>query len=395
MNDYFMKKIPISLLLILSSRLFGQSEEQQQILEKTIEKYQSHRSVSYDITYEMKYFDDEKPNTVTSHVDMLKSETDSVFKGFFVYDKKDSFSNEIKYYKPTDLFVIDLNKEVVIKFDAAKKQTAPITGKMDGSVLKIYFLEIDKLQRKLKNPLNKWSCSDTAGYLKVNINYPDDEDYYGREEAIYIDRKTKTITQITYLARYKDQVQRSQSLISNLTFDHLNEVSLEKRTEHYLQTFKVQNYQPLTKEDYKLLENGTVAPKINGTIFPNYDDTIELSVGKVMILDFWFTTCMPCIKAIPDLNRLKQKYKDKIEIIGINPFENQLRHQAKIEQFLQRTPMDYPILLVNEVPEEYNIQGFPTLYVIDQHGKVRFSSMGLLENTYEELGKVLEQITNN
>lgn len=390
-----MKKISFLLLLLFSFHLFGQSEEQQQIIEKTIGKYQSHRSVSYDITYKIKYFDDEKSNTVTSHVDMLRSETDSVFKGFFVYDKKDSFSNEIKYYKPTDLFVIDLNKEVVIQFDAAKKEIAPVTGKMDGNVLKIYFLEIEKLQRKLKNPLNKWTCSDTGSYLKVKINYPDDEDYVDREEAIYIDKKTQTIIKTTYLARYKDQVQRSQSLISNLTFDQLNEASLEKRVEHYLKTFKRQNYQPLTKEDYKLLENGKLAPTLNGTVFPNYDDTIKLSVGKVMILDFWFTTCMPCIKAIPDLNRLKQKYQDKIEVIGINPFENQLRHQAKIEQFLQRTPMDYPILLVNEVPEEYNIQGFPTLYIIDQDGKVRFSSMGLLENTYEELDKVLEQITNN
>ncbi|MNV00583.1 Thiol-disulfide oxidoreductase ResA [compost metagenome] len=393
-NCSSMKKILFSFLLFLSFHLFGQSEEQQQILQKTIEKYQLHRSVSYDVVYEIKYFDDEKTNIVTSHVDILKSETDTIFKGFFMYNRKDSFLNVIKYYKPNDLFVIDLNKEVVTKFDASKEQTAPVTGNMDGSVLKIYFLEMERLQRKLKNPDNKWSYSDSGNSLKVKINYPDDEDYNGREESIYIDKETQTIIRITYQARYKDQIQKNQWLISNLTFDQVNEASFDKRAGNYLKTFKTENYQPLTKEDYKLLENGTAIPKIKGTIFPNYDETIELNTNKVMILDFWYTSCMPCIKTIPHLNKLKQKYKDKIEIVGINPIENQLKQKDKIEQFLKQIPMDYPILLVNEIPAEYNIRVYPTLYIIDQNGKVRFSSMGFSENTYEELDRILEQITD-
>ncbi len=389
-----MKQISLLLLLFFSFHLFGQSEEQQQILEKTIEKYQSHESVSYDVVYEIKYFDDEKPMTVTSHVDILKSETDTIFKGFFIYDRKDSFVNVIKYYKPNDLFVIDLSEEVVTKFNASKEQTFPVEGNMDGSVLNIYFLEMDKLQRKLKNPENKWSYSDTGNCLKVKISYPDDEDYYDREESIYIDKKTQTIIKITYQARYKDQIQENQWLINNLTFDQLNEASFDKRAGNYLKTFKTENYQPLTKEDYKLLENGTVIPKIKGTIFPNYNETIELNSNKVMILDFWYTSCMPCIKTIPHLNKLKQKYKDKIEIVGINPIENQLKQKDKIEKFLQQVPMDYPILLVNEIPTEYNIRVYPTLYIIDQNGKVRFSSMGFSENIYEELDRILKQITN-
>ena len=39
--------------------------------------------------------------------------------------------------------------------------------------------------------------------------------------------------------------------------------------------------------------------------------------GKVMLLDFWYLSCYPCLKAIPDLIKLQKEFKDDLVIIGM------------------------------------------------------------------------------
>lgn len=389
-----MRKILNVTFLIFCFQLFGQSPENNQLINDVIKKYKSHTSISYDIAYKIKYFDGEIPLYINSKVDILKSKTDSIFKGTFAYNRQDSLNNLIKYYKPEKLYIIDLNKQLVTTFNAAENQTFPVTGSMDGSVLETYFLNIERFQQKLNNTENKTNYLDTSDFLKITISYPDDEDFHDCEESIYISKTNKTITKRTYQAKYKDQIQKNHWLISNIVFDRLKTTDFENRVGKYLKKFKTEEYKPLTEADYKLLENGTIAPKLTGKLFPEYDKLVEVNNNKTMILDFWYTSCMPCIKTIPHLNKLKEKYNGKIDIIGINPVENQEKHKAKITDFLKQTPMDYPILIVEEIPEAYNIRAYPTLYVLDKNGKVRFSQIGLSDTIYEVLDVILNELIN-
>ena len=302
-----MKKIVFFSFLILCFDVSGQTKVQKQLLEKTMEKYRAHQSVSYDVQYGIRYFDAGKSFVVTSHVDLLKLEADSVFHGMFMYSRKDSLVNVIKYYKPDTLLVIDLQKQLITQFDVSKGHTFPVTGNLDGGVLETYFLETDKLRQKLTDPENKVSYSDTAGYLKVSIRYPDDEECTGREEAVYIDKKTKTIRKITYNTGYRDQIQGNQWQLSNILFDKVREAELDSVVRNYSDTFKTEIYRPLTEADFKLLENGANAPEIKGKLFPDYDQMVRLKNDKMRILEFWDISCIPCIQTIPDLNRLKQK----------------------------------------------------------------------------------------
>ena len=52
----------------------------------------------------------------------------------------------------------------------------------------------------------------------------------------------------------------------------------------------------------------------------NGEYTLETSLaeGKVVVLNFWGTTCDPCIKELPHFNALKEKYGDEVEIIAIH-----------------------------------------------------------------------------
>ena len=389
-----MKKILLFLFILFNFQLFSQSNENEQLINETIIKYKSYNSVSYDVEYMIKFFDSDEPNFVNSNVWIIKDPLDTIFKSKFVYSRRDSTVNIFKYYNSSYLNVISLNEEKIVRFDASKGHTSPVTGNIDGDVLNIYFSDIDRLQKKLKNVENKKLYLDTANFLKITIKYPDDEDFHDREESVYIDKTNQTIQRITYQARYKDQIQKNSWVLSNIVFNQIKFSDFENRIGKYLKTFKSEDYKPLTEADYKLLDNGATAPTIIGKIFPNYDKTLELTVDKVVILDFWYTSCFPCIKTIPHLNKLKEKFKDKIEIIGVNPIENTEKHKEKIENFIKRTPMNYPIFLVESIPSAYNIRAYPILYILDKNRKVRYSKIGFSDNIYEELDKILNELIN-
>src|SRR5690554_6097157 len=57
----------------------------------------------------------------------------------------------------------------------------------------------------------------------------------------------------------------------------------------------------------------------------NNDKTVKISglKDKVVLLDFWYRGCYPCLKAIPDLIKLQEEFKDDLVIIGINDIDDQ------------------------------------------------------------------------
>lgn len=90
--------------------------------------------------------------------------------------------------------------------------------------------------------------------------------------------------------------------------------------------------------------------------------------GKVVVLNFWFTTCAGCIAEIPDLNKLKKQYTGKkVIFLAIG------RDDAKkIKGFVSSHEFNYQ-LLTNGVKTatDYKVLAFPTSMVIDQTGIVR------------------------
>jgi len=111
--------------------------------------------------------------------------------------------------------------------------------------------------------------------------------------------------------------------------------------------------------------------------------------GKVVVLNFWFTTCVPCISEMPELNSIKEKYKDReIVFLGLG------RDAAgMIKDFLKKHPFDYILFpgAVNTV-ESYNISIYPTSIVIDRTGTIRYvqvTGADVRESLTREIDSVL------
>ena len=93
--------------------------------------------------------------------------------------------------------------------------------------------------------------------------------------------------------------------------------------------------------------------------------------GKYVVLDFWGSWCIWCIRGIPHMKEAYRKYKDKMEILGIDCQDTEEKWKAAVEEhqlpWLQvRCPEDYLQML----GQQYRIQGFPTKVIIDPEGRL-------------------------
>ena len=111
--------------------------------------------------------------------------------------------------------------------------------------------------------------------------------------------------------------------------------------------------------------------------------------GKVVLLDFWATWCPPCSAAIPHMQALHKKYKDKgLVLIGIN---HETDH-AKVKEFA-RDRISYVVLLDADEPfKEYGIRGIPTLFYIDREGEVRYRDVGFSDGKEEVIERKVKEL---
>ena len=115
--------------------------------------------------------------------------------------------------------------------------------------------------------------------------------------------------------------------------------------------------------------------------------------GKILVINFWATWCTPCLKEIPMFNRVQSEYApDGVQFIGIA-----IDNKASIQEFMQKTPINYPVLYgvktATKLVQEYgNDAGvLPYTVFIDAQGIIQRIAPGQLKEKYtrESIEKML------
>ncbi len=104
--------------------------------------------------------------------------------------------------------------------------------------------------------------------------------------------------------------------------------------------------------------------------------TLAGSHGKVVLLNFWATWCGPCRAEIPDLVALQNKYKDRLQILGLVVDDDD---QDAVKNFVAEFGVNYPVALASdEIRLQYGgIAALPTSFVLDAEGRVVQKHEGL------------------
>lgn len=93
--------------------------------------------------------------------------------------------------------------------------------------------------------------------------------------------------------------------------------------------------------------------------------------GKYVVLDFWGSWCIWCVRGFPRMKEAYSKYKDKMEILGVDCQDTEEKWKAAVAEYqlpwLQvRCTDNY----LQTLGQQYNIQGFPTKVIIDPEGRL-------------------------
>jgi thiol-disulfide isomerase/thioredoxin len=96
--------------------------------------------------------------------------------------------------------------------------------------------------------------------------------------------------------------------------------------------------------------------------------------GKVVVVDFWASWCLPCAESFPVLDELQKKYGDRLVVVGVNVDEK----SSDMAGFLKKHQVSFTIVRDAEqklvaVAEPATM---PTSFILGTDGKVRFLHNG-------------------
>src|SRR5688572_26715913 len=109
--------------------------------------------------------------------------------------------------------------------------------------------------------------------------------------------------------------------------------------------------------------------------------------GKVIVMNFWFTSCKPCIAELPMLNELVDAYKSK-EVVFIAPA---LDKESSVKKFLEKYKFSYRVMpdQISYI-QKLKVTVFPTHIIADRKGIIQQVEVGYNKDIKEKLSKAID-----
>lgn len=137
-------------------------------------------------------------------------------------------------------------------------------------------------------------------------------------------------------------------------------------------------------------------PRQTGRVAPDFtvtDDNRSVHLadyrGKIVVLNFWATWCLPCIAELPSLTAMQQQLP-QVQVIAVSVDEDQQAYrdylvQHKISLYTINDP-------AHRAADLYGTYRWPETYVIDQHGVIRRKFIGAQDWTSPEVLEYLRRL---
>ena len=138
-----------------------------------------------------------------------------------------------------------------------------------------------------------------------------------------------------------------------------------------------------------MLAEGSEAPDFTLTDINGNQQSLKALRGKMVVIDFWGSWCGWCIKGFPKMKEYYEKYKEKMEILGVDCNDTQQAwRKAVADKALPWLHVYCP--KESTVLEQYQIQGFPTKVIVSAEGKIIRTIIGEDPQFYTLLDQLLK-----
>lgn len=207
-------------------------------------------------------------------------------------------------------------------------------------------------------------------WMKYSSLYENEEQFHFADDFgpnIYLNKKDYSLVRVTESSEYNGQTQYIETIIKKQEYNKVigSDWLLYER-------FLPAGY---TVIDYSLEEpktygigKGNYAPEIECKSTENQDFRLSSYQDQIVLLDFWYMTCVPCKKSIPSLLEIDEKYNE-VQIVGINPVDKDI---FLLRKYISENKINFIQIhdIDKTIKEKYNVVLFPTLVLIDQEGKI-------------------------
>ncbi|MBT3924086.1 MAG: TlpA family protein disulfide reductase [Nitrospina sp.] len=142
-------------------------------------------------------------------------------------------------------------------------------------------------------------------------------------------------------------------------------------------------------------EAGYLAPRFTLRNLKGNLEGLDDHSGKVIIVNFWATWCVPCVKEMPSFETLYRRYRSRgLTLLAINLDKDDF---SKVQKFVDKYNLSFPVLLDTDGVAEKLYPSFtiPFTYVIDKQGRVAARVDGAKDwessETFEAVEHLLKQ----
>jgi len=137
------------------------------------------------------------------------------------------------------------------------------------------------------------------------------------------------------------------------------------------------------------------APELSSGLWINSEPlTLKSLHGRVVLIEFWTFACYNCRNTLPTVKKWDAQYRDKgLTIIGVHTPE--LDYESNIDNLRREVAglgIKYPVVTDNDYStwKAYRVEAWPTLFLLDKQGRVRWSHVG--EGYYDETEEVIKKL---
>lgn len=231
------------------------------------------------------------------------------------------------------------------------------------------------------NIYNKFDKNKALEYYNkaLNISPNPGEQLYGKVAYLY--NKTKDFNNTYSICK--------KAITNSIFFEDVKELYIEsskkynswdnKRADNELNSL----LDIATAKRFESLNNKQLNVSVKDIYLKTVSDkVIELAdfEGRITIINFWASWCVPCQSTIPAIDEIYELYKNdpKVEFISINVWEQDDDSKKKIENFIDTYEAEYKIYYdeTNTSMRNLSLGGLPSTIILDKKGLLRFKISG-------------------
>jgi len=137
------------------------------------------------------------------------------------------------------------------------------------------------------------------------------------------------------------------------------------------------------------------APELSTGVWINSEPlTLKGLHGRAVLIEFWTFACYNCRNTLPTVKKWDMQYRDKgLTIIGVHTPESDLEASLNdLRREVAELGIKYPVVTDNDYStwKAYNVYAWPTLFLLDKQGRVRWTHVG--EGYYDQTEAAIRKL---